>query len=99
MLATAKKNGLEIFTNHELLKINNLEDNVIAECNNGSFKAKKMVVCLGSGIEKFSDFNMKKTYAPIAVVKNINDKSESFVELDCFKKQCINIITKNKSYA
>ena len=99
MLATAKKNGLEIFTNHELVKINNLKDNVIAECNNGSFQAKKMVVCLGSGIEKFSDFNMKKTYAPIAVVKNINDKSESFVELDCFKKQCINIITKNKSYA
>ena len=94
MLATAKKNGLEIFTNHELVKINNLKDNVIAECNNGSFQAKKMVVCLGSGIEKFSDFNMKKTYAPIAVVKNINDKSESFVELDCFKKQCIKPIHK-----
>jgi len=98
MLTTASKNGLEIFTNNELLEIKNVETNVIAKCNNGSFQAKNMAVCLGSGIEKFSDFKINKTYAPIAVVKNIKENAESFVELDYFKKKCINLITKNKFY-
>tara|TARA_B100000809_G_C15115754_1_gene522356 strand:- start:805 stop:2049 length:1245 start_codon:yes stop_codon:yes gene_type:complete len=98
MITTAANNGLEIFTNNELIEIENLNENVVANCNNGTFQAKNMVVCLGAGIEKFSDFKIKKSFAPIAVVKNIKPNSDSFVELDCFKKKCINIITKSKSY-
>ena len=97
MLATAVNNGLEIFTNNELVEIKNLNENVIASCKNGSFQAKNMAVCVGAEIEKFSNFKIKKSFAPIAVVKNIKANSESFVELDYFKKNCINIITKNKS--
>ena len=97
MLATSVNNGLEIFTDNELMEIKNSNGNVIANCKSGSFQAKNMAVCLGSGIEKFSDFKIKKSFAPIAVVKNIKADSESFVELDCFKKNCINIITKNQS--
>ena len=98
MIATAVNNGLEIFTNNELIEIKNSNENVIANCNNGIFQGKKMVVCLGAEVEKFSNFKVKKTFAPIAVVKNVKTSTESFVELDCFKKNCINIITKNKSY-
>ena len=98
MIATASNNGLEIFTNNELLEIQNIKGNVVAKCNNGTYESKNMVVCLGGEIEKFSNFKIKKSFAPIAVVKNIKEKRESFVELDCFKKNCINIITKNKSY-
>ena len=98
MIATAEANGLEIFTNNELLKIENLNDNVIAHCSNGKFQAKNMAVCLGGEIEKFSDLKINKSYAPIGVVKNINPDTKSFVELDCFKKNCINIITKGKSF-
>ena len=98
MITTAANNGLEIFTNNELIEIENLNENVVANCNNGTFQAKNMAVCLGAGIEKFSDFKIKKSFAPIAVVKNIKPNSDSFVELDCFKKKCINIITKSKSY-
>ena len=97
MLATAVNNGLEIFINNELIEIKNLNGSVIANCKNGSFQAKNMAVCLGAEIEKFSNFKIKKSFAPIAVVKNIKANSESFVELDCFKKNYINIITKNKS--
>jgi len=97
LIATASKNGLEIFTNNELIEIKNSNENVTATCNNGTFQARKLVVCLGAGIEKFSNFKIKKTYAPIAVVKNIKDNAYSFVELDCFKRNCINILTKNKS--
>jgi len=98
VLATAINNGLEVFTNNQLLEIKNLNGGVLAKCNNGEFQSKNLVVCLGSGMEKFSNFKIKKTYAPIAVVKNIKKDSDSFVELDYFKKNCINIITKKNSY-
>ena len=98
MVATAANNGLEIFTDNELLEIKNIKGNIVARCNNGTYESKNMAVCLGGKIEKFSNFKIKKSFAPIAVVKNIKEKEESFVELDCFKKNCINIITKNKSY-
>ena len=98
MIAAAEGNGLEIFTNNELLKIENSNANVIANCSNGNFQAKNMAVCLGGEIEKFSDLKINKSYAPIGVVKNINADAKSFVELDCFKKNCINIITKGKSF-
>jgi len=98
MVATACKNGLEIFTNNELLKIENSNNIVIANCSNGNFQGKNMVVCLGGEIEKFSNLKVNKSYAPIAVVKNIETDTESFVELDIFKKNCINIVTKGKSF-
>jgi len=98
MVATACKNGLEIFTNNELLRIESSENIVKANCSNGNFQGKNMVVCLGGEIEKFSDLKIKKSFAPIAVVKNIAEDAESFVELDIFKKNCINIVTKGKSF-
>ena len=98
ILTTAAENGLEIFTNNKLLEIKNLNGHVIANCSNGTFQARNMAVCLGAEIEKFSDLKITKTYAPIAVIKNIKADSESFVELDCFRKKCINIITKSKSF-
>ena len=98
MIATASKNGLEIFTNNELLKIENSNNSVVANCSNGNFKAKNMAVCLGGEIEKFSDLKINKSYAPIAVVKNIKPDTDSFVELDIIKKNCINIVTKENSY-
>ena len=98
MIATASKNGLEIFTNNELLEIKNSNSVIIANCSNSNLQAKNMAVCLGGEIEKFSDLKMNKSYAPIAVVKNIKADTESFVELDIFKKNCINIVTKGKSF-
>ena len=98
MLAAAIKNGLEIFTNNELLEIKNSNNAIIANCSNGNFQGKNMAVCLGGEIEKFSDLKINKSYAPIAVVKNIKADAESFVELDIFKKNCINIVTKGKTF-
>jgi len=98
MIATACKNGLEIFTNNELLEIKKSNNVIIANCSNGNFQGKNMAVCSGGEIEKFSDLKINKSYAPIAVVKNIKAEAESFVELDIFKKNCINIVTKGKSF-
>ncbi len=98
MLATAMKNGLEVFTNNELLEIKNSNNFIIANCSNENFQGKRMAVCLGGDMEKFSDLKINKSYAPIAVVKNIKKDTESFVELDIFKKNCINIVTKGKTF-
>ena len=98
MLATAVENGLEIFTKNKLLDIKNSNGYVVANCSNGTFQSKNMAVCVGAEIEKFSDIKIKKTYAPIAVVKNIDKNTDSFVELDYFRKKCINIVTKDNSF-
>ncbi len=98
MVATASKNGLEIFTNNELLEIKNSNNVIIANCSNGNFQGKNMAVCSGGEIEKFSDLKINKSYSPVAVVKNVKADAESFVELDIFKKNCINIVTKGKSF-
>jgi len=98
IVTTAIKNGLEICTNTELFEINNQGENVVAKCSKGTFQAKNVALCSGAGIEKFSNFKIKKSFAPIAVVKNVEKGARSFVELDYFKKKCINIITKGNSY-
>ena len=98
MISTSIKNGLEVFTDNELLEIKNSNNEVVAECSNGTFQGKNIAICLGGGIEKFSNLKVKKTYAPLAVVKNVKDNSESFVELDCFRKKCINIVTKSNTF-
>jgi len=98
MIATASKNGLEIFTNNELLEIKNSNNLIIANCSKDTFQSKNMAVCSGGEIEKFSDLKINKSYSPVAVVKNVKANTESFVELDIFKKNCINIVTKGKSF-
>ena len=98
MITTACKNGLEIFTDNELMEIKSDQDFITATCKNGIFKGKKMAICLGGEVEKFADVKINKSFAPIAVVKNIADETDSFVELDYFGKKCINIVTKGNSF-
>tara|TARA_B100001063_G_scaffold224569_1_gene232696 strand:- start:1495 stop:2748 length:1254 start_codon:yes stop_codon:yes gene_type:complete len=98
LLSTAVNNGVEIFTDNELLKIEDSNGEKIAHCSKEKFKGSKIVVCVGGGTEKFTELKIKKSLAPIAIVKNVPKNTNSFVELDYFKKKCINIITKNSSY-
>ena len=98
LLSTSIKNGLEVFTENELIKVENKDDTVVAHCQNGELFGKRMVMCVGGAIEKFTSIKIKKSLAPIAVVKNVPPDTKSFVELDYFKKTCINIITKGSSY-
>ena len=98
LVATAVKNGLEIFTNNELLEIKNVDGEIITSCSKQNIQGKNMVLCLGGEIEKFTEVKIKKSFAPIAVAKNIPKNAESFVELDFFKKKCINIVTKGNSF-
>ena len=98
LLSTSIKNGLEVLTENELMKVENKGNEVIARCKKGDLVGKKLAICVGGGAEKFTSVKIKKSLAPIAVVKNVPPETKSFVELDYFKKTCINIITKGSSY-
>lgn len=98
MITTSCKNGLDIFTNTELLKIVKNDKYNVLNSSKGDFYAKNVVISLGGELDKFSNVNVKKNYAPMVVVKNISDKTNSFVELDYFKGKCINIIRKSNTY-
>jgi len=99
LLATSINNGLEIITDNELQEISSDNTGITASCKKGIIKGKKMVICTGGGIEKFTNIKIKKSYAPIAIVKDVSPTTKSFVELDYFKNKCINIITKGSSFA
>ena len=98
LLSTSIKNGVEVFADNELIDIKNDKNGVIAKCKKGEINGKQIALCVGESVEKFTKTKLKKSFAPIAVVKNVPVETESFVELDYFKKTCINIITKGSSY-
>ena len=94
LLSTSIKNGLEVLTENELVKVENKGNEVIAHCKKGDLVGKNWLYVLVEVLKKFTSIKIKKSLAPIAVVKNVPPETKSFVELDYFKKTCINIITK-----
>jgi len=58
------------------------------------FEVERLALCISGNISKYVDSSVKTSYAPLAVVKNIQPDTNSFVELDYFPENCINIITK-----
>ena len=94
LLATSISNGLEVSVSNKIIKIDNLNNEHIIHGEKESFQVEKVVVCAGAGTMDFIDAKIKTSYAPIAVVEGLNDKDTSFVELDYFPKNCINILTK-----
>ena len=98
LIGVSAGRGLEIFTDNELLEIKNNQDEVEVICKNIKIKGEKMVICTGGNIEKFTNIKVRKSFAPIAVVKNVPPSAKSFVELDYYAKKCINIITKGSSF-
>ena len=98
LIANSIANGLKIFTENELQEVTSESTGVVARCDKEIIKGKKMAICTGGGLEKFSNIKLKRSYAPIAVVKNVPPATKSFVELDYFKNKCINIVTKGSSY-
>lgn len=94
LLATAIKNGLEISTSNGLIKYEKVEDGFIVRGEKETFFAKEIVLCNGKNAANFVKAKVKKSYAPMAVVKNIDPTTESFVELDYYPKNCINILRK-----
>ena len=95
LINTAIENGLFVSTTNEFQSWEKKGKNYIVQCKNESFVIEKLVLCLGDNISNFIDSKVKTSYAPLAVVKNVNKDINSFVELDYYPKNCINIIKKD----
>ena len=95
LVSTGIMNGLDISLNNRIIEIKQNENNLNIIGEKESFKVKKIAVCAGKGIDGFSDSKMKTSFAPIAIVDGIENVQNSFVELDYFPKNCINMLTKD----
>ena len=94
IITTAIKNGLEVSVNNKINKIDNINGGLIINGEKDSFRVEKIAVCAGVGTTNFTDAKIKTSYAPIAIVDGVSKNTNSFVELDYFPKNCINILTK-----
>lgn len=94
MVTTAIKNGLEVSLNNKIIKIDGENGKFIINGEKESFRVEKIAVCAGADTTSFSDARIKTSYAPIAIVDGLSKNTNSFVELDYFPKNCINILTK-----
>ena len=94
LITTSINNGLEVSLNNEVKSIQKKKDHHQISCKNESFICEKVAICAGYNLDKFNDVKTQTTYAPMSVVKGINNNSYSFVELDYFPKNCINLLTK-----
>ena len=98
MVATAISKGLEISLGNEITSIDKQQHVKILSGSKEEIRAKHVAICNGTGVEKFSEVSTKTSYAPIAVVSGVSQDSKSFVELDYYQKNCINLLTKENGF-
>ena len=98
MIVTAVNNGLDLSLNNKISKIENYNNYKTLLGSKENIKAKNIALCSGAGIRDFSNVKTKTSYAPIAVVSGVPKQANSFVELDYFPKNCINLLTKDNNY-
>jgi hypothetical protein len=95
LLTTSIKHGLQLSLGNKVLSIDKHTDGrTIVETQESLFYSDKVILSCSEQISNFLDVKIKTSYAPIAVVNNVPKASKSFVELDYFTKNCINMITK-----
>ena len=94
MLQASVNNGLKISRGNEVNDIKEKNSIHYLSCSNEDIQAEKIVICAGESISDFTDVKTKKSYAPIAIMEGVKEDEKSFVELDYFPKNCINILTK-----
>lgn len=98
MVATAISNGLEVSLGNEIGKIEKEQNHKVLLGSIENIQAINVALCNGAGIKYFTDVKTKTSYAPIAVVSGVPNQSKSFVELDYFPKNCINMLTKENGF-
>ena len=94
LISTGINNGLEISLNNRIIEIIQNQNGLKILGDKESFDVEKIAVCAGKGVGDFSDSKIKTSYAPIAIVDGVEKEQTSFVELDYFPKNCINMLTK-----
>jgi len=94
MIATSISKGLAVSKSNKFKEYKKVDGGYHVITEKGIIFVEKIAFCSGEDIVKFVDAHVKKSYAPMAVIKNVRPDTKSFVELDYYPKNCINIITK-----
>jgi hypothetical protein len=96
LIATSLRYGLDIALNQVVQEIKDRHGIKTVITDHGVFKADKVVLCTGDHIAKFVDVEIKSSYAPMAVVTGLDETAYSFVELDYYTRNCINLLIKGQ---
>lgn len=94
LLETALHNGLDLLLENVVESITDQNNGKLIHGTKEDVLVDRVAICAGGGIADFSDVKISKTYAPIAVVSGTDNDTKSFVELDYYPKNCINLISK-----
>jgi len=94
LLTTAIEKGLELSFDNEVNLIESSSNIKIIKGSKADIFANKVAVCAGAGVKDFSNVQVTNSYAPIAVVSGVPESAKSFVELDYYPSNCINLLTK-----
>ncbi len=98
LLNVYEQGGNSIVLNCDVSKIIDFGNHVEVESSFGKFSARHAVICCADGISRFTNANVKISYAPMFAVSGIDDETDSFVELDYKTKSCINLLNKGNGY-
>jgi hypothetical protein len=99
VLEAAKNNNLKVSVKNEFLGFEKNAEKITVNCKNESFIANRIVLTNGENISEYVDSRVKTSFAPMAVINNVSKETNSFVELDFYPKNCINILTKDDDVA
>lgn len=94
LLSSFEAAGGAIMTGVVVERIKDNGDCVDVHTRDGKLTSRHVAICCADGLSKFTEANLKISYAPMFVVDGLDNESESFVELDYFVKRCINLVTK-----
>jgi len=95
LVINSLNNGLNISLSNEVVDVKNNKNYNLIKTKNGNIKAENVVMCCAENIKNFTKAKINTSYAPLAVISGLDKKVDSYVELDYFPKNCINILTKD----
>lgn len=95
LIATSIHHGLDVSLGNKVLSIDEINNTYIVKTEKGEIESDNIILSCAENIKEFLDVSIKTSYAPMAVVDNLPSKANSFVELDYFTKNCINLLTKD----
>jgi glycine/D-amino acid oxidase-like deaminating enzyme len=99
LVRAAVARGLAVSTSNPFVAYRRAGEHFEIECARESVRARNIVFANGANIAAQLQSDVKLSYAPMAVIKNVPAGTPSFVELDYFPKNCINILTKDNGVA
>ena len=99
LLATAIANGLDLSLSNAFIRVEADGKSKRVFTEKGVFEAQNVALCLGGNVGEHSNALVTTSYAPMAVVDNVPEGHCSFVELDYFTRNCINMLKKDAQLA